>query len=86
MVEFDKYSGPGINGSNLFPFTTLTRTFTEKNTSCTRRQFPLVLAWAITIHKSQGITLETAVVDIGAEEMHIGLTYVASTRVKTLNG
>lgn len=42
MVEFDKYTGPGLNDSRLFPVTVLTRTFTEKNVSCNRTQFPLV--------------------------------------------
>ena len=48
-------------------------------------QIPLKLAWSITIHKSQGLTLDKVVVDIGKKENMDGLTYVALSRVKRLN-
>jgi len=49
-------------------------------------QLPLVLSWAITIHKSQGMSIENAVVDIGSSIFQYGQTYVALSRVKTLQG
>ena len=52
---------------------------------CTRKQFPLSLAYTVTIHKSQGLTLPLAVIDIGSKEFSSGLTYVALSRVKNLN-
>jgi hypothetical protein len=48
-------------------------------------QHPLRLAWAITIHKSQGLTFERAVIDAGAAFSH-GQVYVALSRCKTFEG
>ncbi|MDZ7736533.1 MAG: ATP-dependent RecD-like DNA helicase [Gammaproteobacteria bacterium] len=48
-------------------------------------QFPLRLAWAITIHKSQGLTFERAIIDAEAAFSH-GQVYVALSRCKTFDG
>ena len=49
-------------------------------------QIPLSLSWAMTIHKMQGTTLDFAEMDIGNQVFESGQTYVALSRVKTLNG
>jgi ATP-dependent DNA helicase PIF1 len=49
-------------------------------------QFPLRLAWAVTIHKSQGQTYERALIDMGARAFAPGQTYVALSRITTLDG
>lgn len=50
-----------------------------------RTQLPLIAGWAITIHKSQGMTIDKAVVDVdGAWEQ--AQVYVAMSRVKSLDG
>jgi ATP-dependent exoDNAse (exonuclease V) alpha subunit len=49
-------------------------------------QFPLRLAWAVTIHKSQGKTYERAIVDLGQRSFAPGQTYVALSRITELEG
>lgn len=49
-------------------------------------QFPMKLSWARTIHKSQGTTLENAIIDMGNGAFATGQSYVALSRVKTLEG
>lgn len=49
-------------------------------------QIPLIMAWAITIHKIQGATLSMAEMDIGRSIFEYGQIYVALSRVKSLDG
>ena len=63
----------------------IVETSSEDNVQKERMQIPLKLAWSITIHKSQGLTLDKVVVDLGKNESMDGLTYVALSRVKKLN-
>ncbi len=57
----------------------------QENVIGTFTQYPLKLAWAITIHKSQGLTFEKAIIDAHAAFAH-GQVYVALSRCKTLEG
>ena len=50
------------------------------------KQYPLLLSWAMTIHKIQGATLDMAEIDIGNSIFEYGQTYVALSRIKSLNG
>jgi len=49
-------------------------------------QLPLKLAWAVTIHKAQGLTLENARIDFGSGAFAPGQAYVALSRVTSLEG
>ncbi len=51
-----------------------------------RMQYPLRLAWAVTIHKCQGLTLSSAQIDIGDSIFSDGQSYVALSRCKNLEG
>lgn len=78
MVKFASVDVP-------VPIFKITRSWKLGNATRIRKHFPLVLAYSLTLHKSQGLTLDKAVISIGKSEKWIGGTYVALSRVRSLN-
>ena len=87
LIKFDEYKGPDFLGcpQGIVPVFPATRQFEFKGIACSRTQFPLRLAYAITVHKSQGLTLLRAVLNLNQKEHCLGLSYVAVSQVKALD-
>ena len=76
----------GMEQGPWIPITPFTARWEHGDKVLTRTQFPLRLAWAITVHKSQGLTLDKAVIELGQVDFTPGLSFVAMSRVKQLSG
>lgn len=83
LVEFDNYQGPAFY-DNCVPILPVESHWILNGIDCVRLQFPITLAYAITIYKSQGLTLKKAVIDISSNEGSAGSTYVAISRLKSM--
>lgn len=60
--------------------------FEDGKVKMMRYQLPLILAWGISIHKTQGATLDYCIMDLGPSIFAPGMGYVALSRVRTLDG
>ena len=82
LVEFDSYVGPPFINSQpkCVPIPPLSFEWQSGGHRLSRQQ-----RYAITIHKSQGQTLDKAVIDIGKVELAAGCTFVAISRLRSLN-
>jgi hypothetical protein len=88
MVAVPSYRGPyersNEAGDPILPIVPSIARWQKDNQNCSRKQFPLRLAYAISIHKSQGMTLNKAVLELGERDFCRGLSFVAISRVRTL--
>lgn len=73
------------NGLSTFIFKDLWE-IKEGNVVASREQIPLVLAYAMTIHKSQGSTLDCAIIDLGYNIFANNQAYVALSRIRNISG
>ena len=62
------------------------RFYGKEGTLLQRTQIPLILCWAATVHKVQGLSLDAAVIDLGVNVFEPGMAYVALSHVRTLGG
>ena len=87
LVYFPLYTGPDfltVAGEKLVPIVPIMRSWFIKNTEHQRTMIPLIPSYAISIHKSQGQTMDKIILDLGDGEFAPGLTYTALSRAKKL--
>ncbi|PKY32964.1 hypothetical protein RhiirB3_451527 [Rhizophagus irregularis] len=77
FISFNNYEGANYYGTEVVPIVPIRRV-------CSRWQLPICLAWAITVHKSQGLALPKAKIDLGTKEFAACPFFVAVSRVRAL--
>jgi len=87
IIHFNNYTGPQFfkddpNRFNWIPINPFTANHYQTNS--TRIQMPVKLGYAITVHKSQGQTLDKGVIDFTDIERNLGSSYVQITRFKNI--
>ena len=87
VVEYDDNNYPiieTVSGRHIMTSPTTWKVEENNEILASVKQIPLRLAWAITVHKSQGMSLDAAEIDLSKSFEH-GMGYVALSRVRTLN-
>ena len=85
LVKFDEFRGESClpDVPNVYPVGVITRSWLVRKKSQSRTMLPLQPGYALSIHKSQGQTLNDVLIDLGSSEFSPGLTYTALTRVRS---
>jgi hypothetical protein len=86
---FDKYNGPPWRDDlprTAIPICPVSSRWFSHKTDCTRIMLPMILGYALSIHKLQGDTVEKVILNPGDKEFALGLLLVGATRTKTFQG
>jgi hypothetical protein len=90
---FDKYNGAQFDWSadldmpdNAIPICPVSRKFFRGKKDCTRLMLPMILGYAMSIHRLQGDTMGKVILNPGETEFALGLLLVGATRTKTFEG
>lgn len=91
LVQFDHDNSlPSITPAQVeptcIPIYFIEHKYIYKGLSIIRQMLPLILSWASTIHKVQGVTVEACSLDVGSSVFQSGMAYVGLSRVTSLNG
>ena len=86
ILQVPQYTGPSYLNhiSHCIPMTPVTRTWYMDGKTCSRTMLAIAPAYAITIHKSQGMSLDKVIINIGNSEFANGLTYTAISRCRKI--
>ena len=86
LVYYPHFTGPSFHPTEekLVPIVPVLRNWFESKTEHHRIMLPLIPSYAITIHKSQGQTLDKVILNLGEKEFASGLTYTALSRATKL--
>ena len=84
LVHFPAYTGPGYKGlPGVVPIVPVKSTWLDKKGKAqSRTMLPLIVGFALSIHKLQGATVDKLILNVGPKEFALGLLYVGVTRVK----
>ena len=87
FVHVPEYKGPSYHSNlpKIVPITPIRRQWHSCKTLCIRRMIPLQPAYALTIHKSQGMSLDRIIVNLGDREFTMNLTYTALSRGRKIS-
>ena len=86
LVHCPQYRGPSFlpDEPNIVPIAPVLQQWYSRKQNCTRQMIPLMPAYAVTIHKAQGMSLDKVIINLGKDEYCNGLTYTALSRCKEI--
>ena len=86
LVHVPQYTGPSFfeDEEKIVPITPIRRSWMDGKKSCSRTMLPLQPAYAISIHKSQGMSLDKVIINLGGKEFASGLSYTAISRCRKI--